>query len=60
MNEKFYLDYEENFEAESLMIENSVKPSMSINDLSDAEKAEIFNDPIDLEFAWKEALESCR
>jgi hypothetical protein len=60
MNEKFYLGYEENFEAESLMIENGVKPPMSINDLSDAEKAEFFNDPIDLKFAWKEAMESCR
>lgn len=34
----------ENFEVESNLIECGIKPSMSINDLSDAEKNEIFGD----------------
>lgn len=45
MNEKFYLGSEcDNYEIESRMIENNVYSTTSINDLSDAEKAEFFKD----------------
>jgi hypothetical protein len=39
MNEKLYI---ENFEIESLMIESGIKPIMTVDDLTDAEKENIF------------------
>ena len=43
MNENFFLDVEDNFEVDSLMVEAGIVPVMSISDLSDAEKAEFFD-----------------
>ena len=43
MNERFFLNFEDNFEVNSLMVETDIVPEMRIADLSDAEKAEFFD-----------------
>ncbi len=53
-------NYTENFEVESKMIECGVKPSMTINDLTDAEKADFFTDKVELNFSLEDALEMTR
>ena len=50
---------EDNFEVESRMIEFKLENSMTINDLSDEEKEDIFRTPIELNFTIN-ALEICR
>ena len=59
MTEKNFV---EDFEIESRMIEFGIKNSMTINDLSDAEKAEIFGNTktIELNFEIENPLEMCR
>jgi len=64
-NEKNFIGLEDNFEVESRMIEFGVKPTMTFEDLSDAEKAEFFTEFYDrgnynLDFTIEDALEMCR
>jgi hypothetical protein len=56
MNERFFLGFEDNFEIDSRMIETGMAPEMRIVDLSDAEKAEIF----EIEFTMEDELEMTR
>jgi hypothetical protein len=60
MNEKYFLGMDDNFEVESRMVETGTKPEMTISELSDTEKAEIFGKKVELEFSIKDALEMTR
>lgn len=64
MNKKFFPECTENFEVESLGVELNVRPVMTFNDLTDAEKAEFFgefdsrgNYTLDLVFSMEDAIE---
>jgi len=60
MNTKNFLGLVDNFEVESRMIEFGVKPEMNVNDLTDAEKSEIFGTNMELNFTLEDALELTR
>ena len=62
MNEKLFLGMvEDNFEVESRLIESGFTPVMSVNDLNDTEKVEIFGDNTDgLDFSIEDAIEMTR
>jgi len=55
---KNLIGFEDNFEVESLMVETGMKPVMSINDLTDAER-EAF-EPMTLEMNMEDIMEMCR
>lgn len=59
MNTKNFLGLVDNFEVESRMIEFGVKPEMTVNDLTDVEKSEIFG-TMELNFSLEDALELTR
>lgn len=51
----------ENFDVESLKIEFGIKPEMTVNDLTEAEKEEIFGkNVVEVDFTLADALEMTR
>lgn len=61
MYTKNFSDLVDNFEVESRMLEFGIKPEISVHDLNEDEKLELFGNPImELNFTIEDALELTR